>query len=364
MGRRPNAAYLCVNPGNPETDQNNVTRQIIIAIALLALAVVVWRVSYVLVVGFGGIVLAAVLRAIAVPLSKKTGLGERWAVLVVVLILAIGAVALGWLFGQQVATQTTELQDQLPKAFDKLVGFVERTDTGKAAVEAVQDAQVDSKTLSNVGIAATAALGGIADVLLVLFLSVYFAVAPELYFFGALRLLPPKYRGRVGRAFRDAGGALQKWLLGQVIAMLTVGVLVGVGMAIVGVPLPLVLGILASLLEFVPVIGPILFSIPGLLLAFAKGPHTVMYALIVYIVVQQLEGNVLIPLLQRWAVRLPPVVGLLAVVAGGFLLGVPGIVFATPLAVVIMRLVQHLYVEETLENGSTASVPNTRAATQ
>lgn len=352
-----------MNPTNPDTDKTNFTRHIIVAIALVGLAVVVWRVSYVLVVGFGGIVLAAVLRAIAGPLSRRSGLAERWAVLLVVLILTLAAVGLGWLFGQQAATETTELQDQLPRAFDKLVEFVQRTDTGKAVVDAIQDAKVDSKTLSNVGIAATAVIGGVADVLLVLFLSVYFAVAPELYFFGALRLLPPKYRGRVGHAFLDAGDALQKWLLGQLIAMLTVGVMVGVGMALVGVPLPLVLGILACLLEFVPVIGPILFSVPGLLLAFAKGPHTVLYALVVYIIVQQLEGNVLIPLLQRWAVRLPPVVGLLAVVAGGFLLGLPGIVFATPLAVVILRLVQHLYVEETLENGSAGSAPKTRAAT-
>jgi predicted PurR-regulated permease PerM len=107
--------------------------------------------------------------------------------------------------------------------------------------------------------------------------------------------------------------------------------------------------VLAAVLEFVPVLGPILFSLPGLLLAFAKGPDTALYAFFVYLVVQQFEGNVLIPLIQRWAVELPPVVGLLAVVIGGLLLGIPGVIFATPLAVVVMRVVKHLYVEDALE---------------
>jgi predicted PurR-regulated permease PerM len=345
---------------SPTRPENNITRQIIIAISLLALAVVMWRVADVLVVGFGGVVFAAMLRALALPLARKTGWHERWAVLAVVLTIVIGG--LGWLFGQQATDQATELKQQLPAAAHKLVGVIERTDVGKAVVSTVRDSMADSKTLSNVGVAATAIVAGVANILLVLFLGVYFAVDPRLYRAGALRLLPPHHRGRVGRALDDAGEALQKWLVGQAIAMVTVGVLVGVGLAIAGVPLAFALGVLAALLEFVPVVGPILFSIPGLLLAFSKGPHVAFYALIVYVVVQQLEGNVLIPIIQRWAVRLPPVLGLLAVVAGGLLLGMTGVVFATPLAVVLMRLVQHLYVEEALENGSGPPAQKVRAA--
>lgn len=344
-----------------EAPNYSVTRQILVAIGLLALAVVLWRVSDVLVIAFGGIVLAALIRALSAPLAHRTGWRDRWCVLVVVIALLLFFAGLGWLFGQQAANQASQLQQQLPKALNKAAAAIEQTDTGRAMIHSIQTSAADSKTLSNVGIAATAALHGILDVILVLFLSVYFALDVRLYRDGVLRMVPPPHRSRLRRVLDDAGVALQKWLLGQAVAMITVGVLVGCGLALVGVPLAFALGVVASLFEFVPVVGPIIFSIPGLLLAFAQGPSTTLYAFIVYLVVQQFEGNVLIPLLQRWAVELPPVVGLLAIVAGGLLLGIPGIIFATPLAVVAMRLVKHLYVEDALENGS---VPSTRVVTK
>jgi predicted PurR-regulated permease PerM len=341
-------------------DRNTITRQILVAIALLGVAVLLWRVADVLIVGFGGIVIAALLRAMAVPLARITGWRSRWAVLVVLAVALVVLAGAVWLFGHQAATQATDLLNQLPIAFNRLIQVIQRNQTGRAIVQSFQGSLSQSNILSNVGIAAGAVIGGVTDVVLVLFLGVYFAIDPQMYRNGALRLLPPSQRSRVGEVMDDAAVALQKWLIGQAIAMVTVGLLVWLGLAIVGVPLPFALGLLAAVLEFVPVLGPILFSIPGLLLAFTKGPETVLYALLVYLVVQQLEGNVLIPIIQRWAVRLPPVVGVLAIVAGGLLLGVTGIVFATPLAVVGMCLVQHLYVEDTLENGHLRPPATTR----
>jgi predicted PurR-regulated permease PerM len=271
-------------------------------------------------------------------------------VLIVVAASLLVALGLAWLFGQQATKQATELREQLPAAVHKAIDAVQRTDTGRAIIASIRGGAAVQNAAANVGIAATALLFGLLDLILILFLGVYFALDVSLYRDGALRLLPPRHRHRVGRVLDDAGEALQKWLLGQAIAMVTVGIVVGVGLALVGVPLAFALGALAAILEFVPVVGPILFSIPGLLLAFSKGPEMALYAFFVYLGVQQFEGNVLIPLIQRWAVELPPVVGLLAVVVGGLLLGVPGIVFATPLAVVIMRIVKHLYVEDALES--------------
>jgi predicted PurR-regulated permease PerM len=80
------------------------------------------------------------------------------------------------------------------------------------------------------------------------------------------------------------------------------------------------------------------------------------YVLLAYLGVQQLESNIIIPLLQRWAVRLPPALTLIAVVVGGILLSAPGLVFASPLAVVVMTLVKKLYVEETLEHATPKAV--------
>jgi predicted PurR-regulated permease PerM len=117
------------------------------------------------------------------------------------------------------------------------------------------------------------------------------------------------------------------------------------GLWLVGVPSPIALGVIAGLLDFVPFFGPIVAAIPGVLLGFQDSPQTALYAALVYLAVQQLEGNVLQPLAQRWAVHIPPASSLLAVVAFGLLFGIVGILFAVPLAVVTMVLVRKLYVE-------------------
>lgn len=341
-----------------ETKQG--TRYILIALCLTALAIVLWKLSAVATVAFGGVVGAAVLRGLAVPLSRRTRLSEGWCITLVLVGLLVVFGLTGYLFGRQIANQANELERLVPQAVQDIKTSLQNSEAGTAVVERLKQSAGDSTTLSHVGIAAGAVVGGVADVFLIFFLSVYFAYRPREYLDGFLSLIPPRHRRRVESALVDAGEALLKWLLAQLTAMVVIGVLVGTGMALLGVPLALLLGVVAGLLEFVPVVGAILFTIPGVLVAFTQGQSTALYALLVYIGVQQLESNIVIPLLQRWAVRLPPAITLLSVVIGGILLGVPGVVFATPLAVVVMVLIKHLYVEDTLEHRRRPSTPESQ----
>ena len=343
-------------------EQNaTATRYILIAIALLAVAAIIWRVADMLVIAFGAIVFATVLRAIVEPIARLTHWRERWVLVLVVLVLLAGSGLLFWLFGKQAAHQFTTMRDQLPAAFEKLRAWVAESEIGKAALDLFRRNSEGGLPLGGAGSAFGATLGGVANILLIVFAGVYFAADPRLYRNGALRLLPPSRRAQVGHALDDAGTALRKWLVAQIIVMVAVGVLTGAGLALLGVPLALSLGLLAGLLEFVPVVGPVAAAIPGVLLAFAKGPQTAFYVLILYVVVQQIESNILTPLIQRWAVELPPVIALLSIVACGLLFGVMGVIFATPMAVVVVAMVQHLYVEDTLENGRDGG---TRGATR
>lgn len=328
----------------------DVTQYILIALALAALAVILWLIADALIIAFGAIVFATVLRATAEPLGRWTGLSSRWSVVLAVTVLLILFGLLCWLFGAQAAQQFVEFRERLPEGVKKLQVWLEGSKAGRAVLDSVQQAAGDGESLANFGMAATAMLGGVGNLLLVLFAGIYFALDPALYRDGALRLLPPARRPQVRRALNDAGTSLRKWLVAQIVVMFSVGTLTGIGLAIVGVPLSLLLGLLMGIMEFIPVLGPIAAAIPGLLLAFAAGPETVVYAAIVYVLVQQLESNLITPLVQRWAVELPPVVALLSIVACGLLFGVLGIVFATPMAVVVMAMVRHLYVEDTLEN--------------
>jgi predicted PurR-regulated permease PerM len=332
------------------------TRYIIIAIALVAVAAIIWTVADVIILAFGAIVFATVLRAIADPLIRITGWRERWVLVLVVVVLALVLAATFWLFGRQAVAQFAEMREQLPAAIEKLKEWLARSTLGKMALDLLKVPEEGQGSLSGAGAALGATLGGVGNVLIVIFGGIYLAADPGMYRDGALRLLPPTRRAQVGRALDDAGRDLKKWLVAQLIVMAAVGIMTAIGLAALRVPLWLSLALLAALLEFVPVVGPIAAAVPGVLLAFARGPEAAFYVILLYIAVQQIESNVLTPLIQRWAVELPPVIALLSIVAGGLLFGIMGVIFATPMAVVVMALVQHLYVEDTLENGRAAPV--------
>jgi len=343
------------------SNTRSTTRPILIALALTALAVLLWRTSEVAIAAFGGMVGAAVWRAMARPLARWTGLSARHAVMLAVLVVAVALGAFAWAFGAQVADQIGQLEETLPTAVGHLRETINTSAIGHSLLNSVEQSLGDRSVLARIGLAAASLVSGGLNFILMLFVSIYFALDPGEYLEGFLHLLPPRRRPQVRRAMIEAGGALQKWLLAQLVAMAAVGVVVTVALAVLGVPLALSLGGIAALLEFVPVLGPVLFAIPGVLVATSQGTTTVLLVIGVYVVVQTLESNVLVPLLQRWAVRLPPVISLLAALVGAVLFGPIGLLFASPLAVVVIALVKQLYVEDTLERqpGAEAVHPST-----
>jgi predicted PurR-regulated permease PerM len=134
--------------------------------------------------------------------------------------------------------------------------------------------------------------------------------------------------------------------------MVVVGLLVGTGLWLLGVPSALTLGLLAGLLEFIPFAGPILAMIPAVLLALAVSPDLAIWVLLLYLAVQQFEGNVLTPVVQQYAVDLPGVVLLFSLIGFGIIFGTLGVILAAPLAVVSYVLVKRLYVVEALHTAT------------
>jgi predicted PurR-regulated permease PerM len=329
--------------------EQDVTRHIVVAVSVVAVAAILWLIADAIVIAFGGIVLATVLLSLSTPLARATRLKPKWSLLIVVGCLVILTALACWLFGNEVAREMAELQTQLPVAFAEFVEWLNQSAAGRIVVQAIKQVGAGTEALTQASAMVGTLLGASANLLLIIFLAIYFASDPKLYRDGALRLVPPPRRKDLKEALDASGIALRKWVLAQAIAMAAVGVLTGTALAVLGVPLALSLGVAAGLLEFIPVVGPILAAIPGVLLAFSQGPQMALYAVLIYIVVQQIESNVITPLVQRWAVRLPPVIGLLAIVACGLLFGVLGVIFAMPIAVVVMVLVKKLYVEDTLE---------------
>lgn len=311
------------------------------------LLLLVWSLRNVALLSFAAIIAAAFLRMLGEPVMRRTGLPEHWSIVVVIVVLLVMLVATVWAIGRPMAEQLHELQNTVPRAWATVLQWLQTQPFGTRLIDwSNEDLKVPWARVAGFASAATVAF---ADVFLVTLLAVYLAFDPEIYRTGFLRLVPVRHRAEIGAALSASADSLQRWLLGQGVTMLIVGTTVGVGLALLGMPLAAAMGLIAGLLEFVPFFGAIAWALLGTLLAFAQGPQQALYVGIFFLVIQQLEGNLVIPLVQRWAVQLPPVLSLLAVVVFGTLFGVEGVLLGTPLMVVAITLIKKLYVEGHLE---------------
>jgi len=319
------------------------TRRVIIAVALASLAFVLWQLRNVLPVLFAAILLATGLRALADAVSGATSMPARAALAVVITALLAVIVLAFWLVGAQIAGQMAGLWQALPQALRAANAWLANTPFAPLLAGTWEWIKEGGIPWLRVAGAAGVASNAFFYAIMILALGLYLAGNPKTYFAGALRLVPPAYRAQVGVAMSDAGHALRRWLLGQIIAMATIGVMTTVGLYLLRIPLALSLGLIAAITEFVPFFGPIGFGIFAVLFAFTQSPADALYVGLLVFAIQQIEGNVLQPLVQRWAVALPPALGVLSVVVFALLFGALGAILATPLMTVVVIVVERLY---------------------
>jgi predicted PurR-regulated permease PerM len=313
--------------------------------AVAAALFLAWKLASLLLLVFGGMLLAVVVRLAADALARLLPIPKHLAAAVAIAVILVALALAGYLFGSEVASQLRQLGQALPEALTRVEEWLNQVGmSGLSSFASGKSGQTDA--LSGIISTASATFTFLIDLIVVLFVAAYLSVNPDLYVRGAISLLPAANQQTAREAIESAGQALRGWLLGQLVSMVSVGILTGLGLWLVGVQLPLALGLLAGILEFVPIVGPFAAAVPGILLAFMVSPTMALYAAGVYLIVQQLESNLITPLAQKWAVRLPPALGVVAIVAFGILFGLPGLLFATPLTVVIMVLVKRLYLRQ------------------
>jgi len=319
------------------------TRRAIVVVAVAASAFIVWELRGVLPLLFAAILLAIAVRALADALARVTPLPSSVAIAAVCIGLLALLGAIFWLVGARVAGQLAGLVDALPRALVGVRNWLSSTPFASLLAGTWQSIVQNGVPWPRVAGAATVATGAFLNTILVVAIGLYLAGNPALYVRGTLRLLPPAYRERVGSTMSEAGRALRRWLLAQIFAMTTIGAMTTVGLYLLDVPLALSLGLVAGLTEFVPFFGPIAFGIFAVLFAFTVSPTTALYVALLCFAIQQFEGNVLQPVVQRWAVSLPPALAVISVVIFGLLFGILGAIFATPLMTVVMIFVERLY---------------------
>lgn len=319
--------------------------------AVIALLLMIWRVAQILLLVFASLLLALFLRSIANFISRNTRLSILWSLALVVIVL-LGILGLMLvLYGPMLADGFYQMFRQFPSVPQKLRATFERYEWGGVFMDTLSKAGrelTNAKQLSGIAGIFSTTFGALGSTLFVFVLSLYLAAEPELYLSGIVRLFPKDRRQRVSEAIDHIGHVLRWWLLGRIAAMFIVGVMVGIGLAVLGVPFAFLLALVAALLDFIPNIGPLMAAIPAIMVGMTQGGNTALYIVILYIVIQVIEGYLVSPLIEARVVSLPPALQLTAQLMLGAGFGILGVLLASPLAVVIMVLVQMLYIRDVL----------------
>lgn len=192
-------------------------------------------------------------------------------------------------------------------------------------------------------------LGVLANLLIIIITGIYLAANPSSYKNGFVQLFAPTYRVRLSQVLDQCYETLSNWLLSRFISMVVVGVATAIGLALLGIPLPIVLAIIAAFLNFIPNLGPYLALIPALPLAYLEGPDKALYVFLLYTSIQTIEGYILTPMLDKRLVSMPPALLLFGQVLLGILVGISGILFASPLIAVLLVIVKELNIKDYLE---------------
>jgi len=186
----------------------------------------------------------------------------------------------------------------------------------------------------------------VGGLLIIIFLSIYIAVDPEMYHRGIMLLFPRPQRRRAGEVLSAIAAVLKKWLVTQLVAMLTIGAVTTILLLALRVKAAFALGLLAGLFEFIPTVGPIVSALPAVAMAFLDSPEKALSVGIAYVGIQFFENHLLIPLLMKGGINLPPALTVFSQALMAMMFGFLGLMCAVPLLAATVVAVKMLYVED------------------
>lgn len=299
----------------------------------------------------GGALIALFFDSIATNVKKILPKVEKKTVIFLTLFVFIFFLGmLLYSFYPRVSEQIIALKKELPEAVSSIKKTIESNEVLNSILEITIKSFKSKSVSNNIQFFFSSIFGFLGDIYIMLTLAVFFLIQPTIYKEGIAKLFVPNKREEVLKTINSMGSILNKWLVGKIISMLLVGVLTGIGLYLLNIPLALSLAIIATFLAFIPNVGPIIALIPALLIAFVKGEEYVFYTFLLYVVIQIVESNIITPLIQREAISLPMALILIAQVILGLFTGYLGLILATPIMAVLLFLIDNIYIKKYLEN--------------
>ncbi len=327
---------------------------ILISAAVLGGILLLWLASRVFLLFFAAVLFGVFLHACANGLGRLTHLWRDWSLALAILLLLLIGGGVGWLVAKPVSTQVNQLSAELPQAIQKLESQLRQYSWGNAVMDKVQNpsglTSQAGGVMKKVEAFFSVSIEGVVNVLVILFCGFYLAARPEIYVEGFLRLIPAKKRPRAHQVLDQIGDELRHWIFGQIISMSIIGFLTWLGLFLLGISGSEVLGLLAGILDFVSVVGPWVAGVVSCVIALLKSPMYAVYVMCLFLALHLLEGHLVIPMVQRRATRLPPVLTILAMVLFYMLFGLLGLLLAVPLLAMTIIAVRTLYVEDVVDH--------------
>ena len=353
-------------------------RNLLIVAGVVALVALLWWAPSVPTIVLGGAALAVVLAFPVRALSRVMPWNAAVLATILVLVgLAAAAVLLilpafvGQLSG--LAERVPELAESLERELDALLGILRsyglQTGTLEGLISDIwgnlagRVEQIVENLLSGVFGFVSSAFNVVALTFGICFVAVYLVIDAVKVKSVYLAAFPVRYRRDAGELWNDAGHSLSRYLGSLIVIAAFQGVLAGVALWILGVPYALLLGIWVAITSIIPYLGAYLGAVPAVALAFVQSPTTGILVLLVYFLIQQLESNFITPRVQGQALRLHPILVLLAVIAGAEIWGLPGAVFAVPVLAIARVLFDFFRARLTVETPPTERTRTTPTAT-
>jgi predicted PurR-regulated permease PerM len=309
-----------------------------------------WRAVTVLLIIFAGTLIALALRFISDTVSHYTRIPPLWSLTLLLLVVALGIGGGAIWAAPSIAEQITQLIAGLQESIADLERNLRETKSGKWFLQQIGGQQMEDLPGIWTRIASmfTMTFTAVAGFALTVLVGVFLAYNPQLYISGFLRLVPLEKRKRVCEVLAELGNNLRWWMLGQLISMVFLAITTWLMLWILGVPLSFILGLITGILTFIPYLGPIIALVPILLISFVASPTLALWVLALYLVVQNIEANVLMPIIFAKTVHLPPVLTIIAQILLGGIFGFVGVILATPLMAAGIVIVKMVYVEDVI----------------
>jgi len=293
-----------------------------------------------------GSLIAIFFRSISNVIKRLTKFKEGVCVGISIITSLLIVAGLFWLIGAKVQTQITELTETLPKTIDYLKNEINSSALGENVMNRLTSNSSINKAQSFVGKFFESTFGIFGDIYVVLFIGIFFTISPKIYTDGFIQVLPIKRQEKGKQVLEKLNEQLRKWLKGKLFSMVVVFILTAIGLAIIGMPLWLVLALLAGLISFIPNFGPLIALIPAVLVALLQSPTMAALVIGLYALIQFIESNFITTFVQKKLINMPPALIIIAQLIMGILTGGWGLILATPITVIVIVLVQELYIKE------------------